>query len=117
MKNANSFTSPYLLNKDGLQPFEGIVNAVQNAPCPSNLHRLRSFLGLVNHYSKFLTNCASVLAPLYDLLQKDAKWRWDKEENQAFVTAKYLSSKKILVHFDPILVAKYYIHVLGCDQQ
>ena len=36
-------------------------------------HECLSFLGLVNYYCKFLPNMESMLAPLYELLQKNCK--------------------------------------------
>ena len=50
------------------------VNTVKDAPCPQNVSELKSYLGLLTYYSKFLPNMADVLAPLYRLLQKDVNW-------------------------------------------
>ena len=41
------------------------------APTPQNVQELRSFLGLINYYGKFIPNAATVLAPLNVLLRKD----------------------------------------------
>lgn len=90
------------LNKDGIQPLDDTVRAIKEAPPPTNLHELRSFLGLINHYSKFIPGSSNVLAPLYSLLQKNTRWCWGKIQNEAFLKAKsLLSSDKILVHFNP----------------
>ena len=64
--------------------------------------QLRSFLGLVNYYGKFLPNLASTLAPLYLLLHKHTDWRWGIDQSRAFEQAKgLLTSCILLVHFDP----------------
>ena len=85
----------------GLQPTEEKVRAIKEAPPPSNVSQLRSFIGLVNYYGKFLPNLANTLAPLYSLLQKDKKWSWGDAQKSAFDKAKdQLSSDKLLVHFD-----------------
>ena len=52
------------------------VKAVQNAPTLQDV--LKSFIGLVNYYSKFLPDLSTGLAPLYRLLQKEMKWSWGK---------------------------------------
>ena len=66
------------------------------------MDELRSFLGSVNYYSKFLHNLASTAAPLYQLLQKDAPWVWEKVQRAAFKDVKkLLQSSDLLVHFDP----------------
>ena len=43
------------------------TRALSETPAPANV-QLRSFLGLVNYYGKFLPQLASTLAPLYQLL-------------------------------------------------
>ena len=89
------------ISAKGLQPTEEKVRAIKEAPPPSNVSQLRSFIGLVNYYGKFLPNLANTLAPLYSLLQKDKKWSWGDKQQAAFVKAKeQLSSDKLLVHFD-----------------
>ena len=58
------------ISAEGIQPTEEKVRAIKEAPPPTNVTQLRSSLGLVNYYGKFLPHLASVLAPLYNLLQK-----------------------------------------------
>ena len=92
----------HLIDKEGLHPTDAKVEAVQKAPAPSNVSELKSFLGLLNYYSKFLPNLSSVLSPLYSLLQADKIWTWGHEEEESFTAAKaLLSSSKLLVHYDP----------------
>ena len=59
----------HCISAAGLKPLESKVKAIVNASAPSKVSELKSFLGLVNYYDKFLPNLASVLAPLYKLLQ------------------------------------------------
>ena len=74
---------------------------MSEAPAPVNVQQLRSFLGLVNYYGKFLPHLASTLAPLYQLLKKKEQWNWGPPQKQAFKEAKsQLTSTKILTHFD-----------------
>ena len=57
----------HVINKEGLHPSPVKIRAIQNAPAPKNLSELKSFLGLINYNSKFMSNLAS-LFPLYRLL-------------------------------------------------
>ena len=66
----------HTISAEGLQPTTEKVRAIVEAPAPQNVSQLRSFLGLVNYYGKFLPNLSSTLAPLYRLLEKQAKWIW-----------------------------------------
>ena len=65
------------------------IAAIEKAPMPQNVQQLRSFLGLLNYYHKFLPNLATIIQPLNDLLQ-NKKWSWSKECTQAVNTAKQL---------------------------
>ena len=92
----------HVISEKGIRPTEEKTKAIVNAPTSQNVTQLKSFLGLLNYYGKFLPHLASVLAPLYTLLTKSTPWHWGKEQNQAFRTAKeHLISAKVLTHFDP----------------
>ena len=90
------------LSADGLRPTNEKVRAMVEAPAPRNVTQLRSFLGLVNYYGKFLPNLSTQLAPLYHLLQKHVKWTWSSTHEEAFQKVKeLLTSAPLLVHYDP----------------
>ena len=60
---------------------------------------LKSYLGLLNYYGKFLPNLATTPHPLHDLLQKDGPWKWTEEYERAFVeNKKQLQDPPLLVH-------------------
>ena len=87
------------------------VEAIKEAPSPTNVTELKAFLGLLMYYEKFLPNLSSVLAPLSKLLRNDCPWQWTAEEEEAFQASKpLLISSKLLVHFDPDLKL-----LLACD--
>ena len=90
------------ISSEGLHPTPEKVKAIQEAPKPQSVTELKSFLGLLSYYSKFLPNMSTTLAPLYSLLQKNRKWEWRREQQQAFESAKaLLQSDALLVHYDP----------------
>ena len=64
----------HIISAEGLRPTQEKVRTINDAPAPQNVTQLRSYLGLVNFYSKFLPNLSTLLAPLYHLLQKEVKW-------------------------------------------
>jgi len=47
------------IDQEGLHPTEEKLEAVRDAPKPRNVTELRSYLGLLTYYSKFLPNLAS----------------------------------------------------------
>ena len=97
------------INSKGLQPSEHKVAATTEAPAPRDVSELKSFLGMVNYYGKFLPNIATLLAPLYRLLRKETAWQWGKEQRHAFEEVKkLLKSPNLLIHFDgdkPLVLA------------
>ena len=62
------------ISADGLRPSEDKTAAIRSSPVPLNVSQLRSYLGAVNYYRKFVPNVSSILALLYHLLQQDVKW-------------------------------------------
>ena len=66
----------HVIDGNGLHPTEGTLKAVKDAPRPKDVAALRSFLGLLMCYSRFLPSHSTVLAPLNRLLKKDVEWRW-----------------------------------------
>jgi hypothetical protein len=61
----------FQISAQGIYPVEAKVQAVKEAPVPSNISELKSYLGLINFYGKFLPHLPSVLEPLYRLLRKN----------------------------------------------
>ena len=91
----------------GLHSTNDKVDAVVHAPVPNNVQELRSSLGLLDYYGKFLPNLAATLHPLNNLLQKWHQWKWTPECNEAFQEAKTnLVSFRVLAHYDPTLPLK-----------
>ena len=87
------------------------VKAVMDAPQPTTITELKSYLGLLNYYGKFLPNISTILAPLYTLLRKSKPWKWSDKQQSAFDKSKQLlTSSQLLVHFDPSKKL-----ILSCD--
>ena len=72
------------IDSEGLHPLPDKVKAVKEAPAPQNVGELKSYLGLLTYYGKFLPNLATHLAPLYQLLQKDQSWKWGRQRKESF---------------------------------
>ncbi|UYV69861.1 K02A2.6-like [Cordylochernes scorpioides] len=101
----------FKIDKKGLHPISSKIEAVVEAPEPTNVSQLRSFIGLLMYYSRFIRNIADILAPFYHLLKKNSKWNWTSEHRILFAKCKALLTKEsVLAHYDATREL-----VLACD--
>ena len=86
----------------GVHTTDRKVKTILDTPAPTNIAKLRSFLGMISYYAKFIPNLATLLHPLYTLLRANQKWTWSPDCDQAFREAKsLLTVAPILAHYDP----------------
>ena len=91
-----------VINKDGLCKPQKKIEPVVNAPSPQNVNQLRSWLGFVNYYHKFVPNLATELQPLHSLLKQGIPWHWKTEQEITFSRVKLMvASHTVLTHNDP----------------
>lgn len=99
----------FKIDAQGIHPTSEKVDAIRKAPTPTNVTQLRSYLGLLNFYRRFIPKAADILQPLNDLLKAKTPWNWGEAQEKAFQASKEaLIKSKALVHFDgdkPIVVA------------
>ena len=89
------------IDQEGIHAHDDTLKAVQDASAPTNMCELRLYLGMVNHYGRFLHDFVTTLAPLYDLLKMDAKWTWGPKKQESFNYWKQmLCSCEVVVHYD-----------------
>ncbi|XP_043242375.1 uncharacterized protein K02A2.6-like [Amphibalanus amphitrite] len=89
------------ISAQGLRPVQEKVDAVIDMPDPKDVKSLRSILGSINFYQRVLPNLSTALAPLYDLLQKGATWKWTNVHKNALVRVrKLLAGDTVLKRYD-----------------
>ena len=64
------------------------VRAVQEWVAPQTVRQVRSFLGTVGYYRRFIKNYADIARPLYVLTKKRQKFVWSDDCMRAFETLK-----------------------------
>ena len=62
------------MSKEGVQPSSKKIEAILKVQPPTDFTELRSSLGMVNHYGKYIKFPADLSAPLNRLLRKDTPW-------------------------------------------
>lgn len=101
----------HVIESSGLHKAPSKVKVIVEAPSPKNVNQLRSFLGLLIYYARFVPNLANKLKPLHELLNKTKSWNWTNKCEAAFKEVKTtLSRSEALTHFDPALLLQ-----LACD--
>ena len=91
----------FKVDAEGLHLLPEKIHAIVEVLVLWNVGELKSLLGLLSYYSRFLPNMATMLAPLYQLLRKGEWWYWSQEQESAFEKAKeQLVSSQVLAHFD-----------------
>ena len=76
----------FTVSELGVSPANDKVEAINNVGCPQTKKKLRSFLGMMSFYRKFIPNLAKLSAPLSDMLKKDSKepLKWSSETSDCF---------------------------------
>ncbi|XP_065083396.1 uncharacterized protein K02A2.6-like [Ochlerotatus camptorhynchus] len=92
----------HLLDRHGLRPDPAKIEVIQKLPAPKDVSGVRSFLGAINYYGKFVPNMRTLRFPLDELLKGNGEFRWTTECQRAFDRFKeLLGSNLLLTHYDP----------------
>jgi len=101
----------YLIYENGIQPSAENIESVVNYPIPRNTKEVQRFIGLASYFRKFVPNFSVIAKPLYDLLKKNAEFKFGIEENTAYEALKtHLSNKPVLAIYCPSAATE-----LHCD--
>src|SRR6476661_4351401 len=77
----------HIVDKHGIRPDPKKVEAVQTWPVPRNVHDVRSFVGLVNYFAKFIEHYAEIAVPLTNLTRTSTPWDWTGRLSRSGVIA------------------------------
>jgi hypothetical protein len=78
----------HVINAQGVATDLVKIQAIAEWPVPNCLKDLRSFLGLVSYYRKFIRHFGDICQPLTALLKKGSLFVWTNEHGIAFDTLK-----------------------------
>ena len=76
----------FIIGSGVVRPQVGKVSALTDTPVPKTKSQVRSFLGMVGWYRRFIPNCSSRAAVLTELTKKDRpnRVRWTDQCQRAF---------------------------------
>ena len=78
----------HIISQRGVETDPDKVRAIAAWPAPSSCKELRQFLGLASYYRRFVKGFAQIASPLFKLTEKNKKWQWEEDCNQAFLQLK-----------------------------
>lgn len=88
----------HIVSAEGIEPNPRKIDAIMKFPIPKTHKQIKSFLGMVGFYRKFINNLAKITKPLTVCLKKGKKVEHTEEFLKAFETC------KLLLCNDPILI-------------
>ncbi|GJY93926.1 putative reverse transcriptase domain-containing protein [Tanacetum coccineum] len=78
----------HVVNQNGIHVDPSKIEAVKNWKTPTTPSEIQSFLGLASYYRWIIANFSKIAKPLTSLTQKNQKYAWDVEQEEAFQTLK-----------------------------
>ena len=64
------------------------IPIIVKLPAPNSVKQLRTVIGHIGYYRKFIKDYAKITAPMEKLLNKDVKFLWNEECQQSLDTLK-----------------------------
>ena len=96
----------HIVSRRGLEAEKSKVQAVRDYPRPTNATEVRSFLGLVGYYRRFVRGFSTIANPLFNLERRATQFYWGEDCEAAFnelktklTTAPILAFPKFDVQF------------------
>jgi hypothetical protein len=74
----------HVVSSEGIFVDPSKVREVLDWKLPSIVHHVRSFLGLVGYYRRFILNFSKIAKHITDLLKKEEKFVWNAERDEEF---------------------------------
>lgn len=102
----------FCITEKGVKISREKYSAIADWAAPTTKKQLRSILGSMSFWKRFVKQYSTKTGCLYDLLKKDVKYEWDEKHQKAFECIKTaLTSDPILVYPENSPLAEYTVSV------
>lgn len=78
----------HIVGQDGVSTDPAKLQIVRNYPIPTKVSEVRSFLGFVGYYRKYIKDFCKISEPLTNLTRKNVHFVWNEKCVEAFETLK-----------------------------
>ena len=68
----------HVISNEGIEVDKAKVELIAKFPPPTSVKVVRQFLGHASFYRRFIKDFSKIAKPLYELLDKDAKFVWNE---------------------------------------
>ena len=89
----------HTISDAGVRPNPDKIQGIITFPPPKNVKGIKSFLGLVGYYRKFIKDFAKIAKPLTRLLKKNQDFKWSNKEQEAFEKFKEILTNQPLLQY------------------
>ena len=103
----------FVVSSKGVHVDESKINAIKTWPQPTNLHQVRSFLGLAGFYRRFVKDFSTIASPLHALSKKNEPFIWGPSQDTAFNELKNLLMHAPFLHYQTLINHLRYIVMLA----
>ncbi|GKC35726.1 putative reverse transcriptase domain-containing protein, partial [Tanacetum coccineum] len=79
----------HVINHEGVYVDPAKLEAIKNGPTQTSPTEVRQFMGLVGYYRRFIEGFSLIAKPLTKLTQKNKKFEWGADEDEAFQKLKH----------------------------
>ncbi|GBG76584.1 hypothetical protein CBR_g22464 [Chara braunii] len=94
----------HFVTPEGISPLSDKIQAIQEWSEPRNITDVRSFLGLVGYYQRFIKGYSKIVAHFTKLQYEDRSFDFGEEARESFLALKAaLLSAEVLRIYDPLL--------------
>ena len=74
----------HVISSKGISPDPSKTQRVKEYPVPTDVKKVRQFLGLSSYYRRFIPDFAKIANPLHALTKKDETYQWSARCQEAF---------------------------------
>ncbi|GJR90959.1 putative reverse transcriptase domain-containing protein [Tanacetum coccineum] len=74
----------HVIDSSGIHVDPAKIEAVKNWASPTTPSEIRQFLGLAGYYRRFIEGFSKIAKPMTELTQKNQKFDWGEEQEEAF---------------------------------
>ena len=104
----------HILSATGIRPLPSKTHAIQHMQPPTTPKQVRTFLGLVRYYRKFIKGLTKIAKLLTLLTRQQVKFEWTSGHHTAFLHLKEVIVQALILHY-PDPDKKYIVYTNASD--